>query len=117
MVNLFTYYKDKPTNLVVINLEDHEFFKRYRDGVPTYVDGGKRIESLYAMVHLDGPHDTKEVRKEVEWFSTRMDPGAFLVCDDTHMYPHFESGVHDYIMSLGYKEHRRGQRKISYVKV
>jgi hypothetical protein len=116
MVELFSYYKDKPVNLIVLNIEDSEFFNRFHDGVPTYVDGGKRVETNYAMVHLDGPHDSIEVMKEVQFFYMRMLPGSMLVCDDTHMYPHFEK-CHQPIIDLGFVEWKKGVRKIAYEKV
>lgn len=115
MMELHAYYRGKMTNLIVFIMEDSEFFNRFADGVPVYTDGFKNFETQYAMVHLDGPHDSDEVLKEANWFSQRMLDGAFLVCDDTHMYPHFEK-CHESILKMGFYEHRRGVRKISYVR-
>ncbi len=116
MINMHYVFKERKVNLIVFPMEDSEFFKRFGDYVPTYVNDHKKNETHYSMVHLDGPHDSAVVMEEVKFFAERMHPGAFLVCDDTHMYDHYDK-CHEPIISLGFVEHRRGQRKISYKKI
>lgn len=116
MMELFTYYRGKPVNPIVYNLEDSEFFARFADGVPSYFEKGKRLETKYCMVHLDGPHDSSAVNAEVDFFAPRMLPGAVMVCDDTNLYSHWDNS-HPHILASGFEEAARGQRKCVYRKV
>lgn len=111
---LFDYYKGKPVNPIVFNMEDSEFFVRFADGVPTYIAKGKILEVFYCMVHLDGPHDSTVVMEEAGWFGARMRPGAMLVCDDTNLYDHARAEEH--ILALGFELYKRGARKAVYRK-
>jgi len=115
MVALFNYYRNKPVNPVVFIMEDVEFFKRFPDGVPTYVNRGKIFETSYCIVHLDGPHDSTAVNTEFDFFGPRMVKGAMLVCDDTNLYDHWGRS-HPHIEAGGFKLVEKGQRKSVYQK-
>lgn len=113
---LGVYYEGKLVNPVPVNMEDSEFFARYADGFPTYVDGrGKVVETQYCVVHLDGPHSSAPVNLEIDFFAPRMPPGAMLVCDDTNLYDHWDK-THPHALSSGFEERARGQRKVVYRK-
>ncbi len=112
---IFEYYKGKPVNPVIVNLEDTEFFARFADGVPTYFDKGKVLETKYCMAHLDGPHDSDAVMTEASFFATRMEPGAMMVCDDTNLYDHPRAEKH--ILALGFEVYKKGARKYVYRRV
>lgn len=75
------YVEQNPVNFQFINLTDHEFFKRYSDGVPVY-ELEERLETKYSFVHLDGPHYVAGIVYEVHFFKSRMDKGATMCIDD-----------------------------------
>lgn len=113
---LGVWAQGKNVNPVVFNLTDGEFFKRFGDYVPTFVDKQIVNETLYCMVHLDGPHSSEPVNEEASWFAARMRPGAMMVCDDTNLYDHWNiSDPH--ILGLGFEMYKRGQRKAVYRKL
>ena len=115
MANLFGYYRGKPVNPVVFNMEDSEFFKRFADGVPTYFNRGKMLENMYCVAHLDGPHDSTVVIEEAEFFAPRMHAGAMLVCDDVNLYDH-KRAEDRIIGDLGFEIYKKGARKNVYRK-
>lgn len=114
LLDLGVWSQGKNVNPVVINLTDEDFFRLYADGVPTYVDKQRIVETNYCLVHLDGPHSSEPVNREAEWFAPRMLPGAMLVCDDVEgYYDHWEKSD-PFIRSLGFELYKRGQHKAVY---
>lgn len=81
MVALWSYVRENYVNFRPETLTDYAFFKKYSDGVPKY-DIDETIETLYAFVHLDGPHNYEHVSTEMLWFNERMLPGATIIIDD-----------------------------------
>lgn len=113
---LGVWMQGKNVNSVVFNLTDEEFFKRFGDYVPTYVDKQIINETHYCMVHLDGPHSSAPVNAEVDFFAPRMKAGAMMVCDDTNLYDHW--GISDpHILKSGFKLYKKGVRKAVYQRV
>jgi len=94
-----------------VNLEDNEFFKRYQDGYPVY-EQFKRLLNKYEIVHFDGPHDTVNVMKEVEFFEDRKPKQCVYIFDDIANYNIDKVG--DYLLQKGFKELDKGKRKRSY---
>jgi len=94
-----------------VNLEDSEFFKRYQDGYPVY-EQFKRLLNKYEIVHFDGPHDTINVMKEVEFFEARKPKQCVYIFDDIANYNIDKIG--DYLLQKGFKELDKGKRKRSY---
>ena len=89
----YAYYSN--LDYTLIELEDHEFFARYSDGIPLYNRTvwesqdykpedyeWKRIVNEYALVHLDGPHRMLDVISESNFFMPRMSIGGIIVYDD-----------------------------------
>lgn len=113
--NLHFYTHSLAIHLHFLILEDTEFFKRYHDGVPVY-DTHKQILNRYALVHLDGPHDSDSVITEFLFFATRMDPGAVIVFDDIPYYPH-DLKVEPIIFGAGFKLLEKKGRKAAYIKI
>jgi hypothetical protein len=113
--NIYAIAKDSGINYIFINLEDTEFFKRYRDGVPVY-DISKTIVNDYALVFFDGPHDVKSIMKELEFFIPRTIQRGVYVFDDIQSYPH--DTVENYLFSKGFDiiETGTNNRKKSYRK-
>jgi hypothetical protein len=79
----------KGFNFIFMNMEDTEFFKRYPDGIPTY-NNGKKMETKYALVFLDGPHNTEAVMNEVIYFAPRISEGGFIAFDNIDYYNHMK---------------------------
>lgn len=111
LVNLYDYAEMMKVNFVFINLEDTEFFERYKDGVPVYQEF-KRIESKYSFVHFDGPHFTDDVVKEIEFFMPRMEKNATFVFDDVSYYDH--SIIDKILLENGWTHLQKKSFKWSY---
>ncbi len=102
-------------NFTFFCLEDHEFFKRYADGVPVY-DNFKKIEDKYAFVFLDGPHDNATLDLECSFFVPRMPVGGIMVLDDVWMYDHDKIVEQKWLFPNGFEILEKGEVKASYVK-
>jgi len=85
--SLYYYAYQRGLNFTFFCLEDHEFFKRYADGVPVYNEV-KKLENKYAFVFFDGPHTNEAVEEEINFFLDRSDVGSVFVFDDIWMYDH-----------------------------
>lgn len=114
MSNIYTYVNKKPINVVFVCLEDTEFFSRFSDGFPFYLND-KIVSNQYALVFFDGPHDKDSLIKEVEFFLPRTVVGSQFVFDDVSDYDH--QVIHNILLENNFKEVSRTDRKISYVKV
>lgn len=95
-------------------MEDHEFFKRYADGVPIY-DNQKIIFNLYALVFFDGPHTNSVVQEEIDFFLPRTGIGSIFVFDDIWMYDH--DMIEKQLFEAGWETMNRMTIKASYKKV
>lgn len=111
--SLYYYAFQRGLNFTFFCLEDHEFFKRYADGVPVYNEV-KKLENEYAFVFFDGPHTNEAVDEELKFFLDRAPKGATYVFDDIWMYDHdkFEKIMFD----NGFKTIERKNIKASYYK-
>ena len=85
--SLYYYAYHRGLNFTFFCLEDHEFFKRYADGVPVYEEF-KKFENQYAFVFFDGPHTNEAVDEEMKFFMERSTKGTTWVFDDIWMYDH-----------------------------
>jgi hypothetical protein len=85
--NVYAYAHLKKVRFIFWQLEDAEFFERFKDGIPIY-EGEKVIESKYSFVHIDGPHDTASVLNQVKFFLLRMEQGGCICFDDIQNYNH-----------------------------
>lgn len=113
LVNLYSYARQLKQNVLFFNLEDTEFFSRYADGIPVYQEK-KRIESLYAFIHFDGPHSIIALRREIAFFEIRSVRGAVFVFDDVENYDH--TSIDRYLTSNGWLGLDTSTRKWSYMK-
>jgi hypothetical protein len=87
MYRFVQYYPN--INFLFFPLEDTEFFKRYDDGVPVYVNSEKKLVNQYAVVHFDGPHNLAAVMEETKFFLKKTKRGSMFVYDDVaHFYNH-----------------------------
>jgi len=85
---LHKFIAKKGFNFVFMNMEDVEFFKRYPDGIPIYQGKAKQIVNQYALVFIDGPHSTRLVANETEFFANRIAPNGAIVFDNVNYYEH-----------------------------
>lgn len=111
--SLYYYAFQRGLNFTFFCLEDHEFFKRYADGVPIYEEQKKMINQ-YAYVFFDGPHTNEAVDEELDFFLKRDTKGTTFVFDDIWMYDHdkFEKIMFDH----GYEILEKRDIKASYHK-
>ena len=109
---LYYYVSNHPVNPVPFIMEDTEFFKRFADGVPFYLDH-KIFETQYALVFFDGPHDVPSIVTEIEFFHPRSAPGAMWVFDDVVGYYDHDK-IERMIAELGWKLVEKTDRKASY---
>jgi len=111
--SLYYYAYQRGLNFTFFCLEDHEFFKRYADGVPIYEEQ-KKLVNEYALVFFDGPHTNEAVEEELTFFLDRAPKGATYVFDDIWMYDHdkFENMMFD----QGFEILEKRQIKASYFK-
>jgi hypothetical protein len=113
--SLYFYAYQAGLNFSFFCLEDHEFFKRYADGVPVY-DEFKKLENEYAFVFFDGPHDNETLHIECDFFVKRAPVGAVYVFDDIWMYDHDEIVENTYLFPNGFEVLEKSKIKASYVK-
>ena len=94
--SLYYYAFQHGINFTFFCLEDHEFFKRYPDGVPVYEEQ-KKMMNEYSFVFFDGPHTNEAVEEELNFFFDRTPVGGVYVFDDIWMYDHdkFEQMMFD----------------------
>jgi hypothetical protein len=113
--SLYYYGYNAGLNFTFFCLEDTEFFKRYADGVPVY-DQRKTLETEYAFVFFDGPHDNASLNVECEFFVQRAPVGAVFVFDDIGMYDHNKVVEESHLFNNGFEVLEKGNTKASYVK-
>jgi hypothetical protein len=75
----------------------------------------KKIINTYSLVFLDGPHTTKIIKKEFDFFCDKIPKGGVIVFDDINQYPHMEQ-LDQYIQSKNFYIFKKGNIKISYIK-
>jgi len=99
--NVYTYIEGKPINVVLMCMEDTEFFKRYQDGVPFY-QAGKQLINQYSFVFFDGPHDSNALMDELIFFAVRSVPGTVFLFDDIWNYHH--DVIHRSVIAAGFEQ-------------
>jgi len=112
--SLYYYAYQQGLNFHFFCLEDHEFFSRFADGVPTY-DYNKTLENNYAFVFFDGPHTNEAVDLEINFFLDRSTIGSIFVFDDIWMYDHDK--YENILFAAGFETIDRGTVKASYRRV
>jgi len=115
MTNIYEYLKDKPVNVVVLCLEDTEYFDRFQDGFPFYQEH-KQIVNQYSLVFFDGPHVSNSVLEEIQFFYPRSVVGTKFVFDDINKYNH--QPIHDDLISNNFQLVEVGAKQVKacYIK-
>lgn len=121
LANIYPYAIQKNVQFIFFKLEDTEYFNRFADGVPTYLDDKKMI-NLYSFVHFDGPHAIEPLIDEIEFFLPRSPKGAVWCFDDigyqiegtpySHYYDH--DAIERYIFDRGFELIEKGHVKAIY---
>lgn len=115
--NLYNFCELNNLNFNLYCMEDLEFFKRFEDGVPLYVNREKAIENKYALVHFDGPHTVLDIIKEIEFFSDRLSVGGMFVFDDAYVGYYDHDKVESFLLQtgnfelVGKEEHKASYKK------
>ena len=113
--NLYEYCDKHSMECLYFPLEDTEFFEKFKEGVPIYNEH-KYIVNQYSLVFFDGPHTTKLVKEEFDFFYDKVPSGGVIVFDDIDQYPHMQN-LDAYILEKGFKTITKGGCKISYMKI
>lgn len=96
--NLYAYAWEKKIDFTLLELEDIEFFDRFKNGIPIYNrvrwdtkgyvpedNEWKELVNKYSIVHLDGPHRLEDVILETNWLlDGRLNIGSVVVYDDVN---------------------------------
>ncbi len=112
MADLFTHIIGKPVEFLMFKMTDREFFEKFEYYVE-YYDIDNKQESLYSMVHFDGPHTATDVIREVTFFNSRTPSGACYVFDDISETDYFYNHklVHDWLLKIGWECVKTGVKK------
>jgi hypothetical protein len=113
--SLYYYGYQAGMNFNFLTLTDLQYFKRYADGFPVYNEVEK-LETEYAFVFFDGPHDNATLHAETKFFVERAPVGAVYVFDDVWMYSHDEIVEQEYLFPNGFEILEKKNIKASYIK-
>jgi hypothetical protein len=115
LASLFNYAAENDYDFIFFNLEDVEFFTRFKDGVPLY-RGEKEMITNFSLAFVDGPHATKPVLAAFEYLKDKMSVGGQIVFDNYDHYPHDEE-VEPTVLSFGYELVTAGADKKVYKRI
>jgi len=101
----------------LVNLEDTEFFDKFKNGYPIY-NKKKILIDKYDFVLLDGPHDTPTILNEMLFFIKRAPKHQLIMIDDVKSFDlvHIEDKVKQFNYSVCYE----GEKKVlfsNYIKL
>lgn len=94
-----------------INLDTHEFFKRFADGYPIY-ENTKRLINKFEIVHFDGLHDLHNVSMEVDFFLKRLAKQTVFIFDDIDTFD--MEKIKKILIDNGFKNLETGKKKASF---
>ena len=116
--NLYNFCEIHNLNFSLLCMEDTEFFKRFSDGVPLYIEQKKVIENRYSLIHFDGPHAVKEIINEIDFFKDKLSVGGFFVFDDTYVGYYDHDVVEKHLLEDGnYELVGKETHKCSYKRI
>lgn len=106
-------YKNYP-EFDFYHMTDDYYFKTMYDGHQFNVENNLMLYGLYKVVHFDGPHTTKVIIDELNFFIPRSDSKAIFIIDD---YKDLQMGIVDMLLkTYNFKEAEKGENKIIYQK-
>tara|TARA_Y100001937_G_scaffold55895_1_gene76880 strand:+ start:1096 stop:1695 length:600 start_codon:yes stop_codon:yes gene_type:complete len=96
------------------HMTDDYYFQTMGEGHQFSVQNSLMIFGLYKVVHFDGPHTTKALIDELNFFIPRAESEALFIIDD---YPQISMGIVDMLLrTYNFKEAEKGKNKIVYKK-
>tara|TARA_R100001015_G_C4633946_1_gene199606 strand:+ start:2816 stop:3415 length:600 start_codon:yes stop_codon:yes gene_type:complete len=96
------------------HMTDDYYFKTMHEGHQFNVNDNLMLYGLYKVVHFDGPHTTKDVINELNFFIPRSDSKAVFIIDD---YQHLQMGIVDMLLkTYNFSVVEKGDNKIIYQK-
>lgn len=107
LINFFKYYGE----FNFVNLDTHEFFKRFKDGYPIY-SKKKKIIQKFELVHFDGLHDLENVTFEVNYFLNHLSEQTIFIFDDIGSFD-FKK-ITNFLLSNNFKIIEKGKTKASF---
>jgi|TARA_R100001163_G_C5065806_1_gene203871 hypothetical protein len=106
-------YKNYP-EFNFFHMTDDYYFKTMGEGHQFVFEKQLMIFGLYKVVHLDGPHTTKDVLNELVFFIPRMEIDSLIIIDD---YQLISLGIVDMLLrTYNFKVAEKGDSKIIYKK-
>ena len=94
-----------------VNLDTHEYFKRFSDGYPIY-ENKKKIINKFEIVHFDGLHDLENVTLEVKFFLNHLSPQTIFIFDDIDAFD--MQKIRKILLDNNFKDLEWGMRKASF---
>lgn len=85
LCNIYRWCLKHNGNFNFFNMTDQEFEKRFPDGIPLY-NKGEFTCNTYALVYLDGPHDTDAKLAEIRFFAPLIPMGGYIIIDNYKRY-------------------------------
>ena len=107
LINFLKHYSE----FNFINLDTHEFFKRFKDGYPIYSKKKKLIDK-FEIVHFDGLHDLENVTLEVNYFLNHLSKQTIFIFDDIGSFD-FKI-INNILLSHNFKVLEKGTTKASF---
>ena len=96
------------------DFSDHPEFSFFHMKDTDYMNYFATQPLVYALVHFDGPHMTKDVMTEAVWFANRSESGARFVFDD---YKKYNMALIAQVLELyNFKVHESGENKCLLIK-
>jgi len=111
--NIYGWTETTGIQFSLFNMEDTEFFTRFDDGILHY-SNEKILETQYAVVHIDGPHELESVNLTTNWFIPRVPVGGYLVYDNVNHYNH--SIIDGLLIECGFEQVKEISFKRSYIR-
>ncbi len=106
-------YKNYP-EFNFFHMTDDYYFKTMGEGHQFVFEKQLMIYGLYKVVHLDGPHTTKDVLNELVFFIPRMESDSIIIIDD---YQLISLGIVDMLLkTYNFNVAEKGDSKIIYKK-
>jgi len=107
---LINFLKKYP-EFYFVNLDTHEYFKRFSDGYPIY-ENKKKIINKFEIVHFDGLHDLENITLEVKFFLNHLSHQTIFIFDDIDAFD--VQKIRKILLDNNFKDFESGKRKASF---
>ncbi len=107
---LINFLKKYP-EFYFINLDTHEYFKRFSDGYPIY-ENKKKIINKFEIVHFDGLHDLENITLEVKFFLNHLSHQTIFIFDDIDAFD--VQKIRKILLDNNFKDFESGKKKASF---